>query len=90
MTGGGSTWESECKTSFGGKTQSTRLTEVQVEGLYEKLSESMGQTPDAFHFDDFKIRNGELYYKDKKTPMTTKQGRLRKVGVMVKTLGKET
>ena len=48
VIGGGSTWEPECKTSFRGKTQSTRLKEVQTEGLYQKLSESMGQT--QMHF----------------------------------------
>ena len=35
VTEGGSTWEPEQETSFrGGKTQSTRLKEVYVEGLY--------------------------------------------------------
>ena len=31
---GGSFWEPECETSFGRKTQLTRLKEVWVEGLY--------------------------------------------------------
>ena len=40
VIGGGSTWEPELETLFkGGKTQLTRLKEVQVEGLYRKLSE---------------------------------------------------
>ena len=45
---GGSTWEPEYKreTSFrGGKTQRTRLKEAQVEGLYQKLSKIICQTP---------------------------------------------
>ena len=63
VIGGGSTWELECKqeTSIRGKMLSTRLKEAQVEGLYQKLSEETGQTPDAFHFDDFEIRDGRLY-----------------------------
>ena len=41
---GGSTWEPEQETSFGGgKTQSTRLKKVCVKGLYRKLSETTGQ-----------------------------------------------
>ena len=65
--GGGATWEPECEqeTSFGGKTQITRLKEAQVEGLYRKLSESIGQIPEVFHFNNFEISDGELYYKGK-------------------------
>ena len=75
--------------SFGRETQLTRLKEAQVEGLYQKLSESMGQTPDAFHFDDFKLIDGRLYYRDKSMPSMTKWGKLRLTGVIAETLGKE-
>ena len=43
-----------------------------VEVLYGKLSERMCQTPEAFRFDDFKIRDGKLYYRDRITPLMNK------------------
>ena len=39
------------------------------EGLYRKLSEITCQTPEAFHFDDFELRDGGLYYKGKGMPL---------------------
>ena len=51
--------------------------------------ESLGQTPNAFHFDDFEIRDGTLYYRDKSMPLTNKQGELRSVGIIAETLDKE-
>ena len=91
VIGGGSTWEPEHEqeTSFRGKSQSTRVKEAQVEGLYRKLYEITGQTQEAFHFDDFEIKDGKLYYRDKTTPLTNKWNRLRSVGVIVEILGKE-
>ena len=87
---GGSTWEPECETSFRGKDSKTRLKEALVERLYGKLSERMGQTPEAFHFEDFQIRNGKLYYRDNKmTPLMNKWNELRSVGVIAEILGKE-
>ena len=87
---GGATWEPEREqeTSFGGKTQRTRLTEVQVEGLHQKLTEITCQTPEAFHFDDFELRDAELYYKGKGMPLMIR-GKLRSVGVIAEILGKE-
>ena len=57
--GGISTWEpnQEQETSFGGKTQSTKLKEVFIKGLYRKLSKTLDQTPEAFHFNDFQFRD---------------------------------
>ena len=49
----------------------------------------MGQTPEAFHFDDVKIKDGKLYYRNKITPLTNKQYRLRLVGVIEGKLAKE-
>ena len=64
-----------------------------VNGLNQKISESMGQTPEAFHFDNLELRNGELYYtgkgKGKDMLLTTRGGKLRSVGEIVKTLGKD-
>ena len=72
--GGGATWEREREqeTSFGGKTQRTRLKEAQIEGLYRKLSEMTCQTPEVFHFDNFELRDEELYYKGKSKSLVTK------------------
>ena len=62
---------------------------MQVEGLYQKLTEVTCQTPEAFHFDDFELRDGKLYYRDKINPLTNKRRKLRDVGVIVEILGKE-
>ena len=53
------------------------------------LSEITCQIPEAFHFDDFKFRDGKLYYKGKSTPLPDKQNKLRSVGVIAETLGEE-
>ena len=49
--GGGSTWEPEHEqeTSFGGESQRTRLMKDYVKDLHKKLSEKIGETPEAFH-----------------------------------------
>ena len=88
---GGSTWESEREqeTSFRGESQKTRLKKDHVKGLYQMLSENMGETPKVLHFDYFDLRDGKLYYKDKSKPLTTKKGELRKVGAIAEILGKE-
>ena len=74
--GEGSTWEPEREqeTSFRGKTQRTRLNEVLVEELYRELSEITCQIPEAFHFNDFKLRDRKLYYRDKIMPLTIRGG----------------
>ena len=67
-SGGGPTLEPKHKqeTSFGGKAQRTRLKEAQAEGLYPKLFESIGQTTEAYHFDNFnnfELRDGNCTLK---------------------------
>ena len=62
---------------------------MQVEGLYSKLTEITCQTPEAFHFDDFELRDGKLYYRNKSTPLMTEGGKLRSILVIVEILGKE-
>ena len=87
MTEGVSTLEleREQETSFGGgKTQSTRLSESFVEELYLELSEETGQIPEAFHFDDFDLRDEKLYYKDNRSPH--KQNKLRSVPAIAQIL----
>ena len=53
------------------------------------LSKETGQTPEAFHFDDFELRDGKLYYKDKSTPLMIKGAKLRSAGAILDILGKE-
>ena len=58
-----------------------------VKDLYKKLSESRGETPEAFHFDYFKLEDGELYYRGRNKPLTT-EGKLKLVGEIAEILGK--
>ena len=58
--GGGrsSTWESdqgEEETSFGRESQRTKLMKDYVRDFYKKLSENIGETPELFHYDYFKL-----------------------------------
>ena len=39
--------------------------------------------------DNFELRDGKLYYRDKSTPLTIRRGKLRSVGAIVEILGKE-
>ena len=56
--------------------------------MYRELSEITGQNPDAFHFDNFELRDGKLYYRDKSTPLTIRGERLRSVSAIEEILGK--
>ena len=88
--GGRSTSEPtrEQETSFGGReSQRTKLMKDYVRDLYKKLSENTGETPEEFHYDYFKLEDGELYYRGKRKPLTTK-GVLKSVGMLVDILGK--
>ena len=58
-----------------------------VKDLYKKLSENIGETPEKFHCDYFKLEDGELYYRGKRRPLTTK-GVLKSVGMLMDILGK--
>ena len=62
---GGSTGEPEHEqeTSFRGESQRTKLMKDYVNDLYKKLSENIGETPEAFDFDYFRLKDGELYYR---------------------------
>ena len=88
--GGRSTWEPtrEQETSFGGReSQRTKLMKDYVKDLYKKISENVGETPEEFHYDYFKFEDGELYYRGKRKPLTTK-GVLKSVGMLADILGK--
>ena len=85
--GGRSTWEPEQETSFGGESQRTKLMKDYVRDLYKKLSENIGETPELFHYDYFKLEDGELYYRGSRKPLTT-EGKLKSVGMLADILGK--
>ena len=88
--GRSSTWESnrgEQETSFGGESQRTKLMKDYVRDLYKKISENIGETPELFHYDYFKLEGGELYYIGSRKPLTT-EGKLRSVEMIADILGK--
>ena len=87
--GGTSTWEPERKqeTSFRGEPQRTKLMKDYVKDLYKNISENIGETPEEFNYDYFKLENGELYYRGKRKPLTTKSV-LKLVGMLADILGK--
>ena len=87
---GRSTWEpdqGEQETSFGGESQRTKLTKDYVKDLYKKLSENIGETPELFDHDYFKLEGRELYYIGSRKPLTT-EGKLKSVGMLADVLGK--
>ena len=58
-----------------------------VRDLYKMLSENIGETPELFHYDYFKLEGGELYYIGSRKPLTT-EGKLKSVGMLADILGK--
>ena len=89
VTSGRSTWEPtrEQETSFGRESQRTKLMKDYVKDLYKKISENIGETPEEFDYDYFKLEDGELYYRGKRKPLTTK-GVLKWVGMLADISGK--
>ena len=88
--GRSSAWEpdrGEQETSFGGESQRTKLMKDYVKDLYKMLSENIGETPELFHYDYFKLEGGELYYIGSRNPLTT-EGKLKSVGMIADILGK--
>ena len=88
--GGRSTWEpdqGEQETSFGGESQRTKLMKDYVKDLCKKLSENVGETPEPFHYDYFKLEGGKLYYIGNRKTLTT-EGKLKSVGMLADILGK--
>ena len=88
--GRSSTWEperGEQETSFGGESHRTKLMKDYVRDLYKRLSENVGETPELFHYDYFKLEGGELYYIGSRKPLTT-EGKLKSVGMIADILGK--
>ena len=90
VTPGRSTWKPDGggqETSFGGESQRTKLMKDYVKDLYKRLSENIGETPELFHYDYFKLEGGELYYIGSRKPLTT-EGKLKSVGMLADILGK--
>ena len=58
-----------------------------VRDLYKKVSENIGETPELFHYDYFKLEGRELYYIGSRKPLTNK-GKLKSVGMLADILGK--
>ena len=88
--GRSSTWEpdrGEQETLFRGESQRSKLMKDYVRDLHKKLSENIGETPEEFHYDYFKLENGELYYRSSRKPLTTK-GVLKSVVILADILGK--
>ena len=87
---GGSIWEpeSEQEMSFRGMSLMMKVLREHVKVLYQKLSESISQNPEKFHYDYFKIRKGRLYYEDMNMPLRTKDGMLRSASEIADILGK--
>ena len=53
----------------------------------KRYQKTIGQTPEEFHYDYFKLEDRELYYKGKRKPLMTK-GKLKSVGMLLDILGK--
>ena len=47
----------------------------------------IGETPELFHYDYFKLEDGELYYRGSRKPLTT-EGKLKSVGMLAYIVGK--
>ena len=58
-----------------------------VKDLYKKLSGNIGETPEPFHYDYFKLKGGELYYIGNRKTLTTEE-KLKLVGMIADILGK--
>ena len=56
--------------------------------MYLKLFRCLVQIREEFHFNNFELRDGELYYKGRSKPLTTIKGDLRSVGEIAEILGK--
>ena len=61
----------EQETSFREESQRTKLMKNYVRDLYKRLSENIGETPELFHYDYFKLEGGKLYYIGSRKPLTT-------------------
>ena len=86
---GRSTWEPEREqeTSFRGESHRTKLGKDYARDLCKKLSENIGEIPEPFHYNYFKLEGGKLYYIGNRKPLTT-EAKLKSVGMIADILGK--
>ena len=78
--------EHEQETSFRGESQRTKLMKDYIKDLYKKLSENISETPEEFHYDYFKLEDGELHYRGKRKPLMTEE-KLKSVRMIADILG---
>ena len=62
---------------------------LQIRRVVLNAIERMGQASEAFHFNNFELIDGELYYKSKSRPLMIRGRKLRLVGTIADILGKE-
>ena len=55
--------------------------------MLQDVTALIGETPELFHYDYFKLEDGELYYRGSRKPLTT-EGKLKSVGMLEDILGK--
>ena len=87
VTPGRSTWEpeqGEQETSFGGSEELKKR--KLVSELQREIFRGSKELPEEFHYDNFKLKDGRLYYKGKRDPLMTKKGNLRMVKEIAKIL----
>ena len=68
-------------------SQRTRLKKAFYINLQHNLTKNIRETPEVIHYDYFDFRGGELYYRGKNEPLTTK-GKLKSVGMIAGISGK--
>ena len=51
------------------------------------MSQKWARTSEVFHYDLFELRDGQLYFRDKRKPLTTRNGKLRSVKKIKKIFG---
>ena len=75
---GGSTWEPEQETSFGGMSPSIEVLKDSIKGLYQKLSEIKlsWAKHQKYSISTISKSEMELYYRDKTMPLMNKQNEL--------------
>ena len=76
------TWDPghEQEMSFrGGLTQERRLTNSYVYSLYNELSKHYSRTSDATHYDNFRHKGKQLYFKGRDELLTTEDRKLKTV-----------
>ena len=85
-TGGAKTRE----TSFIEKSQREEVKKVWVDRVYKELIERYHNEPNAYHYDRFNLRDGNLYYindEGKEKRLTKENGELRAVTAIRRALG---